>query len=73
MDQHSEFDSLVAIWGFIAEEYARSRDPKLLAEMDEIEKRCNQMRDRLYTQSPSWPSHQRPQLTPAGVYLRGRS
>jgi hypothetical protein len=72
MDQQKEFDSLVAIWGFIADEYARTRDPKLLAEMDEIENRCNQMRDRLYTQSPSWPTHQR-QITPAGVYLRGRS
>jgi hypothetical protein len=73
MDQHQEFDCLVAIWGFIAEEYARTRDPKLLAEMDDIETRCNQMRDRIYTQSPSWPSHHQRQITAAGVYLRGRS
>jgi hypothetical protein len=43
----------VAIWGFIAEEYVRSRDPKLLAEMDEIETaaiRCGivSIRNRLH-------------------------
>ena len=75
MNPDKEFDCLVAIWGFVADEYARTRDPKLLAELDEIEQHCNSLRPRVAChpgRTTGWLG-QRSEVTPAGVYLRGRS
>jgi hypothetical protein len=63
MDSEREFDCLV----FLAEEYGRSRDPKLLAEMVQIEQSCEQLKHRLGMRAAS-AKH----FAPRRVKLRGR-
>jgi hypothetical protein len=72
MSPDKEFGDLVAIWSFIAEEYARTRDPKLLEQMDKIERSCEILRNRICAQSSRWPT-QHIEITSTGVHLRGRS
>jgi hypothetical protein len=47
MNPEKEFDSLVALWAFIADQYSEGRDPVLLRCLPDIEKSCDELRHRL--------------------------
>ena len=47
MTRHEEFDCLVALWTFIAEEYSQSRSFEMLEFLEDVTQRCNELRDQL--------------------------